>query len=72
MSHTLTQQPAESNSASTLKVDWFEPLLDRGFIPDWAMGAGIRQQLCERVRVEDAGTLESKHERLRVFLAELR
>ncbi|QYU66137.1 cyclopropane-fatty-acyl-phospholipid synthase family protein [Leptolyngbya sp. 15MV] len=51
---------------------WYEPLLDRGLIPDMVMRAGIRRRLARRVARESAGGIEAAHERYRALLAELR
>ncbi len=72
MSHTLTQHPVAGNTLPAATTEWFEPWLDRGLIPDVIMRAAIRRQLQERISTEEAGTLESRHERLRTFLNELR
>lgn len=50
---------------------WYEPLLDRGLIPDAVLRAGIRSRLRARVRHEERGTLEERGERRRELLAHL-
>ena len=51
---------------------WYEPLLDRGVLPDAIVRAGIRSRLRAQIAHEERGTLEERQERFRVFLGELR
>jgi cyclopropane-fatty-acyl-phospholipid synthase len=37
---------------------WYEPLLDRDWVPDWALRLAIRQLLAARLREEDLGDPE--------------
>lgn len=53
-------------------VEWYEPLLDKGLIPDPLLRWQIRRRLRARIRHETRGTLEDRHERFRSFLRELR
>jgi len=50
---------------------WYEPLVDRGLIPDAVLRAGVRRRLRARVRHEMRGTVEERGERLRALIAEL-
>ena len=51
---------------------WYEGILDRGVLPDWALRAGIRLNLALRLRREAAADVEDEQERLRAFLAAAR
>lgn len=53
-------------------MTWYEPLLDRGLIPDGLVRAGIRSRLRRRIAAESAGTTEERHERFRAFVRGLR
>lgn len=53
-------------------MNWYEPLLNRGLLPDAIIRAGIRRRLARRVERESAGGIEAAHERFRRFLGELR
>lgn len=53
-------------------IPWYEPLLDRGWIPDVLMRAGIRSRLGKRIALESRGTLEERQDRYRKLVAELR
>lgn len=61
---------AASNAGA--KPAWFEPLLDRGVLPDAVIRAGIRSRLRAQISHEERGTMEERQERFRVFLSELR
>lgn len=61
------QAPASSNPPRA----WYEPLLDRGVLPDAVLRAGIRRRLRQRIAHEERGSLEERHERFRAFRAEL-
>lgn len=53
-------------------VAWYEPLLDKGLIPDPLLRWQIRYRLRARIRHETRGTIEERHERFRAFLRDLR
>lgn len=48
-----------------------ERLLERGWLPDWIVRAGIRRICAERLREQAAGGVKLHEERLQKFLAEL-
>ncbi len=50
---------------------WYEPLINRGLIPDPILRAGIRRRLRARLRQEERGTAEHRAERLRALIQEL-
>lgn len=73
--------PADTGSAERVTpdrrlpdapVEWYEPLLDKGLIPDPLLRWQIRRRLRARIRQETRGTLEDRHDRFRSFLRELR
>ena len=66
MSRSAIVMPSSSETDQAEKVEWFEPLLNHGYIPDQIMRMGIRHQLRQRVKQEEAGSLEERHERFRV------
>ncbi|QYK48602.1 MAG: class I SAM-dependent methyltransferase [Phycisphaeraceae bacterium] len=51
---------------------WYEPLLNRGLIPDPILRWQIRQRLRARIRHECRGTIEDRHQRFRAFVNDLR
>ena len=53
-------------------MTWYEPLLDKGLIPDSLLRAGIRKRLRRRIAAERSGTIEQRHARFRQFLRGLR
>lgn len=56
----------------TAKKFWYEPLLDRGLLPDRLIRGGIRRRLAERIREESAGTAEEREMRFARFVEGLR
>ena len=51
---------------------WYEPLIDRGILPDPLIRWKIRSRLRARIRHESRGTIEQRHERFRAFIRDLR
>ena len=51
---------------------WYEPVLDRGIVPDWMIRAGVRRLMAERLRDEDAGDPEKRQQRLMSFVGHMR
>lgn len=51
---------------------WYEPLLNRGLIPDPMLRWQIRRRLRARIRHECRGTIENRHQRFRAFVNDLR
>lgn len=51
---------------------WYEPLLDRGVLADWAIRRGIRARLGRRLARERAGTVDDRSDRFREFVQGLR
>ncbi len=51
---------------------WYEPLIDRGILPDPLIRWQIRSRLRARIRHESRGTIEQRHERFRAFIRDLR
>ncbi|MBX3362929.1 MAG: class I SAM-dependent methyltransferase [Phycisphaeraceae bacterium] len=51
---------------------WYEPLLNRGLIPDPILRWQIRRRLRARIRHECRGTIEDRHQRFRAFVNDLR
>jgi cyclopropane-fatty-acyl-phospholipid synthase len=66
---TIDNTFAASNTGA--KPAWYEPLLDRGVLPDALIRAGIRSRLRTQITHEERGTMEARQERFRVFLGEL-
>ncbi|MEM7198818.1 MAG: cyclopropane-fatty-acyl-phospholipid synthase family protein [Planctomycetota bacterium] len=50
---------------------WYEPLLDRGILPDRWVRAGIRRRLAGRLREESQGNAAEREHRRSEFAAEL-
>jgi len=51
---------------------WYEPLLDRGYLPDAVIRAGIRKRLARRLDDERAGGVDARCARDRAFIRELK
>ncbi len=68
---TLSTAPSQDVS-TTVPAAWYEPLLDRGMIPDALIRSGIRARLRAQIAHEERGTVEECHERFRTFLSEVR
>ena len=51
---------------------WYEPLLDRGWLPDLLVRAGIRRRLAKLIREESAGGPEAIQQRRMQVIDELR
>ncbi len=64
--------PAISPTREGAARAWYEPMLDRGLVPEWALRAGIRRRLGARIAHEERGTVAECHERFRALLEELR
>ncbi len=64
--------PGASPARASAPRAWYEPLLDRGLVPDWALRAGIRRRLRKRIAHEERGTVHECHARFRALLSELR
>lgn len=71
MSRTLTTHTPLSAAEPRQPQAWYEPLLDRGLLPDTLLRAGIRQRLGARIRREERGGIHDRAERLRALVAEL-
>ena len=46
------------------KAAWYEPLVDRGLVPDWIVRAGIRRLIAERLENENKGDPERQQPHL--------
>jgi cyclopropane-fatty-acyl-phospholipid synthase len=66
MSATATLPAAFGETA------WYEPLLDRRVLPDWAIRLAIRQLLAARLRQERRGGADAERRRKREFVQALR
>lgn len=75
-SHDLTYQPIDrvtiDRSLPQTPRAWYEPLLDRGILPDPLIRLQIRQRLRARIRHETRGTIQERHTRFRALLEDLR
>jgi len=71
MTHAIPLSSGAQAHAAPRSTPWYEALLDRGFIPDVALRAGIRRRLRARVRHEERGGVEVVSERFRDLVAEL-
>ena len=71
MTHTLTAPASLQEPRLARPSAWFEPLLDRGLVPDPILRAGIRRRLLSRLRHEERGSVEQRTERLRLLIDEL-
>ncbi|MEK6702981.1 MAG: cyclopropane-fatty-acyl-phospholipid synthase family protein [Planctomycetota bacterium] len=71
MSRTISAPVPLSDSISASPLAWYEPLIDRGLIPDVVLRVAIRRQLLGRLRHEERGTVEERAQRLRDLIAEL-
>ncbi|MDP1662248.1 MAG: cyclopropane-fatty-acyl-phospholipid synthase family protein [Phycisphaerales bacterium] len=60
------------SAAEGSRPDWYEPILDRGLIPDTVLRAAIRSRLRQRIAHETRGGPEATHNRFRAFVDSLR
>lgn len=71
MTHSILA-PAELHARPLAPAkSWYEPILDRGLIPDALLRAGIRRRLRARLRHEERGTIEQRADRLRSLIRDL-
>lgn len=68
----LSASALAASSPAPAKADWYENLLDRGYIPDSLLRAGIRARLRQRIAQETRGGLEATQDRFRAFVATLK
>lgn len=68
----ISASPIATSSPAPAKADWYESLLDRGYIPDPLLRAGIRVRLRQPIAHETRGGLEATHDRFRAFVDSLR
>jgi len=71
MSRTLPAHVALPANQLARAGVWYEPLIDRGLIPDPILRAGIRRRLRARLRQEEQGTVEQRSERVRALIQDL-
>lgn len=71
MTGVLTERAALNEPRTARPSGWFEPLLDRGLVPDRLLRAGIRRRLRARLRHEERGTPEQCAQRLRLLVEDL-
>ncbi len=72
MTRALRPDAAAVSRITAERRSWYEPLLDRGLLPDPLVRAGIRRRLLERIAREEAGSVEAAWDRRRSLMAELR
>ncbi len=70
MTQALTS-PTIAPTGTSPTPAWYEPLLDRGWIPDVVMRACIRKLLRERLRLEDSGGVDAVSARFRAMVEDL-
>jgi cyclopropane-fatty-acyl-phospholipid synthase len=51
---------------------WYEPLLESGCVPDFAIRAAVRRLLRQRLREEDRGSEQANRARLLAFVEEMK
>ena len=61
-----------SESAAQSKPAWYEPLVERDFVPDWVLRAGIRRLVAQRLRDEDQGDPERRQAHLLQYVEQLK
>jgi cyclopropane-fatty-acyl-phospholipid synthase len=71
MTRTLVAHAAAHARSPARPSAWFEPLLDRGLIPDPILRAGIRRRLRDRIAHEERGSVEQRAERFRALIEDL-
>jgi cyclopropane-fatty-acyl-phospholipid synthase len=54
------------------KAAWYEPLVERNFVPDWILRAGIRRLVAQRLRDEDQGDPEKQQAYLMSYVTQLK
>lgn len=63
---------SSSESAVQNKPAWYESLIERDFVPDWVLRAGIRRLIAQRLRAEDAGDPEGRQAHLLNYIEHLK
>jgi len=63
--------PAEQNIGQP-KAAWYEPLIERGLVPDAILRAGVRRLISQRLRDEDKGDPERQQEHLMHHIEQLK
>ncbi|MBL0921032.1 MAG: class I SAM-dependent methyltransferase [Phycisphaerales bacterium] len=71
MTHVVAQSPVSPTPLAALGSSWYEPLLDRGLIPDALLRLGIRSRLRARIRHEERGGTDAASARFRDLLEDL-
>lgn len=54
------------------KAAWYEPLMERDFVPDWLLRAGIRRLVAGRAQEEDRGDPEKQKAHLLRYIEQLK
>jgi cyclopropane-fatty-acyl-phospholipid synthase len=66
-------QPASRvSTAPTEDVAWYEPLVERGLVPDFVLRAGIRRLIEQRIAEEDQGDPEAQLAHLMRYVEQLK
>jgi cyclopropane-fatty-acyl-phospholipid synthase len=71
MSASVAFDPSVPSSSPTAVGAWFEPLLERGLVPDAVIRAAIRQICRTRLRDQDLGSPEANQAALRRYVRQL-
>ncbi|WP_080508179.1 SAM-dependent methyltransferase [Bryobacter aggregatus] len=67
-SSTLTAEQSHQQP----KAAWYEALIERDLVPDWALRAGIRRLIGQRLRYEDKGDPEKQLAHLTSYVQQLK
>lgn len=68
---TTAAADAQRTGAAPARREWYEPILDRGVLPDALLRAGVRSRLAALLRRQRSDCPEERRERLRRFIGEL-
>ena len=54
------------------KAAWYQPLVERDFVPDWILRAGMRRLVAQRLLAEDKGDPEQQQAHLMRYIEQLK
>jgi cyclopropane-fatty-acyl-phospholipid synthase len=60
------------HAPTSVTSSWYEPLIERGLVPDLLLRAGIRRLIAQRVREEDKGSPERQRSHFMAYVEELK
>jgi cyclopropane-fatty-acyl-phospholipid synthase len=71
MTQAMAMPKDVKQRGAALNTAWYEPLLDRGMVPDTLLRMAIRRRLRARIRREERGGVDAVSSRFRELVADL-